>query len=527
MSLNIPKDKDKLIALVDRRHPAYKSRIDHWKFCRSTYDGGRDWFKTNIFRYIKEGDTEYKDRIERAYRFNHTREVVNLTTKYIFKSEIIRNTEDATKAVRRFWKSSTLNGISIDALMRRVSDLTSIYGRCWVLVDTTKTDVNVSREEENKSPARIYAYTVTPEDMLDYSWDDEGELNWVMYRIYHRDDSDPVTSTGATTVRYMIWTKTNWAILEEKEQKTGVAGRPERVVSLVSEGDNIPGIVPAFSVDERDSDDPYDVPAMIADIAYLDRAIANYLSNIDAIVQDQTFSQLIMPANAADPGDDANKKLVEMGTKRIFTYNPEATKAPEYISPDPSQAGMIKDMINKIINEIYNTVGLAGERTKEDNSVGIDNSSGVAKAYDFERVNSLLAHKAAVLDKAENKLIYLVEKFSGEELKKDKDGDPIDLVKYPDNFDVRSLYDEFEIAEKLQLVEAPEEVRRLQMNALVTKMLPRASAAEKAAMEKDIKKWPPKIEMELPGGTGTQTAKTSTTRARKSNRQGQVTAATE
>ncbi|MEZ6841312.1 hypothetical protein ABVN80_14665 [Acinetobacter baumannii] len=36
--------------------------------------------------------------------------------------------------------------------------------------------------------------------------------------------------------------------------------------------------------------------------------------------------------------------------------------------------------INKIIGEIYHTVGLAGERTKQDNAVGIDNSSGVAES---------------------------------------------------------------------------------------------------------------------------------------------------
>jgi hypothetical protein len=37
---------------------------------------------------------------------------------------------------------------------------------------------------------------------------------------------------------------------------------------------------------------------LIADIAYLDRAAANYLSNLDAIIQDQTFSQLVIPAEA-------------------------------------------------------------------------------------------------------------------------------------------------------------------------------------------------------------------------------------
>jgi hypothetical protein len=51
-------------------------------------------------------------------------------------------------------------------------------------------------------------------------------------------------------------------------------------------------------------------------------------------------------------------------------------------------------MVNKIIGEIYHSVGMAGERTKQDNAMGIDNSSGVAKAYDFERMNAMLATKA-------------------------------------------------------------------------------------------------------------------------------------
>ncbi|PQX60121.1 hypothetical protein C5975_20380 [Cronobacter sakazakii] len=42
--------------LVERRHPEYLKKKEHWDFLASTYAGGRAWFTDNIFRYFKEGD---------------------------------------------------------------------------------------------------------------------------------------------------------------------------------------------------------------------------------------------------------------------------------------------------------------------------------------------------------------------------------------------------------------------------------------------------------------------------------------
>ena len=192
-----------------------------------------------------------------------------------------------------------------------------------------------------------------------------------------------------------------------------------------------------------------------------------------------------MPAQGLLPGDDGFDKLVEMGTKRMFTYDGESGNAPFYLSPDPKQAEIIVTVIQKIINEIYHSVGMAGERTKSDNSAGIDNSSGVAKAYDFERVNALLASKADALDRAEEKMIHLVNLWNGE------DDSNEEIVKYPDDFDVRGLYDEFDIAERLSLVAAPDSVRQEQMKLLIDKLFPQIEKSIKATMISDLKAWPP------------------------------------
>lgn len=480
----------RLKKFLERRHPEYEGTLHHWLFLESCYEGGREWFGSNIFRYIKEGDTEFADRLKRAYRFNHTREVVDLVDKHLFKQEIARS-EDAPESVKEFWKHSTLNKLSIKDYVRRISTQASIFGRVWVVVDSTKTGEVASVADQKESDARAYSYTVTPQHVLDMSHDDRGDMNWILIHEQVRDDEDPVESSGEMIDRYRLWTRDDWTLFTVKRQG--------RKVVIDQEGP-FPhglGVVPVFPADNIISDELYVSPALIDDVAYLDRAVANYLSNLDAIIQDQTFSQLVMPAQGILPGEDSHDKIIGMGTKRIFTFDAEGGGRPEYISPDVKQAELIMSVVNKIISEIYHTVGLAGERTKDDNSQGIDNSSGVAKAYDFERVNSLLAAKADSLEVIENRLAKMVAMWSGEEGSITEN-----LVTYPDNFDVRGLYDEFEIAARLSLIEAPDTVRRQQMESVIDKLFPRIKKELREKMFKELKTWPPKPEPLEIGGPG-------------------------
>ena len=472
-------EQKKLKALIARRHPEYEENLDHWLFLEETYEGGREWFKKNTFRYIKEGDQEFKDRLERCYRFNHSREVVDLINKYLFKQNIVRST-DAPDSVKAFWKRATKTGLSIKDFMRQVSKKTSMSGRIAIVVDTTApADAVLSKAEARRLGVATYAYTVGPEHLLDYSYDEHGALNWALIRECVRDDADPMTSSGKEGYRFRLWTKLEWALFEEQGQ-----GVRKKVVLIDRSRHNL-GVVPIVLADHILTDEEYESSAMIDDIAYLDRAVANYLSNLDAIIQDQTFSQLAMPAQNVLPGEDNYTKLVEMGTKRVFLYDGEGGAQPFYLSPDPKQAGMLLAVINKIIGEIYHTVGLAGERTKQDNAVGIDNSSGVAKAYDFERVNALLAAKADSLEVIENKIALLVALWN-DEVSQMKE----DFVSYPDNFDTRGLYDEFDIAARLMLIDAPDTVRQEQMRMVLDKLFPQLAADLRKKMEEDLKNWP-------------------------------------
>lgn len=520
MPLIIPSDNKKLLEFLERRHPDYAANLDHWNFLESTYFGGRKWFQEHIFQYLKEGSKEFRDRKERAYRFNHTREVVDQVQKYIFKARIERK-DTAKDYVKRFWKRSTLSGLDINHLMRMVDRGASIFGRCYVVVDSNKRSDLATIADEKQGKVRVYAYTVKPQNALDMGFEDDGQLGWILFRETYRDDSDPFDADAQTSERFRLWTRDAWALFRIVEEGT----KKDKKVQIVDAGEHGLGRVPVVWADQAITENLYNSPALINDIAYLDRAVANYLSNLDAIIQDQTFSQLAIPTQSLPNTADGLDQLIEMGTKRIFAYDGEGGAGPEYLSPDPKQAGVIISVINKIIAEIYHTVGMAGERTKQDNAVGIDNSSGVAKAYDFERVNSLLAAKADTLQKTENEIVQLVQAWHGEAVDQETFEEVVD---YPDTFDVHSLFDEFTVAERLQKIEAPDTVRRSQMDLVIDKLFPQLADELRTQIQAELKSWPKdpveeaikeakaRTDMRPPPNRNPQTQK----------RQGQVTSAT-
>lgn len=500
-------DSKSLRNLVERRHPKYENLNPHWEFVRLTYEGGREWFDGNIFQYLKEGEQEYSDRKKRAYRFNHSREVVDLVNKHLFRQEILRNDAEAPEEIKAFWKKATKSGLGIDDMMQLVSKEGSLFGQIAIVIDSNKTPGAISVAEARRTGGSVYAYVVRPSNLLDYSEASDGSLNWALIQESFRDDEDPFKKNDGVSVRWRLWTKTEWILIQQRSTK----GK-RRELFVADRGNHDLGVTPVVLHRNVISDAEWSAPGMIDDIAYMDRAVANYLSNLDAIIQDQTFSQLVMPAQGMMPTDKDYESLLNVGTKRIFLYDAEGGGVPMYISPDVKQAKLIVDTIQKIINEIYHTVGLAGERTKEDNSVGIDNSSGVAKAYDFDRVNSLLISKANSLEATERRVLDIVAKWNEIEL-----SEKTKLVEYPDDFDVRSLYDEFDVAAKLILIEAPDEVRREQMRVVTKKLFPMAPKVVVGKFEIELKNWPPEVPDQTAPASGSQA------KPQAENRQGEVT----
>lgn len=495
-----------LLKLTKSRHPEFADNVDHWKFMESCYNGGRSWFDDNIFTYVKEGATEFEQRKKRAYRFPHSREVVSLINKYVFKGSIERTDDKELPAhIKQFWNASTLLKRPIQSFMDTISLWTSTFGRVWIIVDSNLPADAVTVKDAKEAKGRAYAYYLKPYHAFDFAYDEDGELDWFLHGQFSRDDQNPLTSSGVVGQDFRIWTKEFSAVIQVTKDSDGT-----EIAKLKGEPSihNL-GLVPVFPADHLLSEELYSSQALIDDVAYQDRAVANYLSNLDVIIQDQTFSQLAIPFQGlladttadADDDDGGLSQIQVMGTKRVFAYNAEGGAAPTFISPDVKQAGMILSVVTKIVGEIYHSIGMAGERTKEDNATGIDNSSGVAKAYDFERLNAMLAAKARSLQSIEKNLVRIVNAWNGTVAELE---DTADYVSYPTTFDVRNLSDEMDNAQRLSVQSAPKTIRRRQMKRLAEKMFPQISDKDMKQIESDIDNdWLQDIETSLTAGLPT------------------------
>lgn len=488
-------------ALLSRKHPDYEEFLEQWDMYEDTYKGGRKWFKKHIHKYHKEGNDEFTTRVERAYRFNHPKEVVDLVGKYLFRGEISRK-EDAPKEIQAFWKRMSKRGWTVKEMMPVLNKWASVFGRIWVVVDAKSlASTGTTVKDVKDAGYRVWCHWVRPQDMLDCAYsEDDGELDWVLIRESYRVNANSALSLdGGHRYRYRLWTRKSWFLYEYE-----VDGKGDVTENLAEtdNGNHDLNMVPVIPLDNQSSSEDYTSPSLIADIAYLDKAVANYLSNLDAIIQDQTFSQLAMPAQAAimsGAGKDDEKQrenMIAVGKKRVFLYDGEGNGQPFFLSPDPKQAELIITAIKQIINEIYHSVGVAGERTKQDNSQGIDNSSGVAKAYDFDRVNSLLTNKGETLQRFENRLCRLVMKWHGH----DEVNDDEQWVTYPPSYDIRGFADELNISERLDLITAPLKLKQHQLKRAVDKMYP--SMDEKTRKELHAAINDMKDALELLPGTG-------------------------
>lgn len=480
------------VNLIKRRHPAYEALEKHWKFLIDTFEGGPDWMsENNLFRFYKEGENEYKERAARAYRDNISRDVVEIWTSHLFKVPVTR-ADAAPPAVAEFWKRATKgkDGVSIDDLMREVSDKTGAVSPCYLVVDMPIAPQLPEGQVLTQAVAlqlrlRPYAYVVYPTDVLDFGLDEDEEFTWVLLREFMRDDANPWESEGKVSTRYRLWTRTSWHLYEEQQPQPGTTAN-EQGYMLLDEGEHLLGRVPVIQLAHKKGKDRYRAIALIEEIAYKDRSICNNESRLDEILANQTFSQLFLPdagliASVEKKAGDRRRKMVEMGTKSIVLFNDKAQHPPMFLAPDAAQAALILDVIDRLRAQIFEDALLDSERAGRDAKGA---KTATEATFDFEKLNAALADKAKSLESAERQMAELVCLWTGTAY------EPADVeswVQYPRKFQVKALVDELtEAIQAKALGDLGAKFWELYLVRVVRKMLPDVTDGDLATISQQI-----------------------------------------
>lgn len=450
--------------ICSRRHPRYAEYSPSWDFFLSSYLGGPVYLNNHLFRYVKEGDKEFRARQERAFRENHTKRVVDLITSYLFKEEAERKSDSSM--VAKFWKDFDGRGYPAVRFMKRASLFSSVLGRVYIAVDKRPlAEEEVTGTQADNLKSMPYCYMIYPQDMLDIAFDHMGKIVWAVVREWKRyDDEDPLTVQDVIEPQYRFWTRNEWVLFDKD-------------MVAIDGGEHGLGRVPLVMLDNEEGDD-YTGQSLITDIAYLDRAVFNNWSRLDVIVNDQTFSQLIFPVEGLPVDVVENKELrdkfLTLAQNRVLLYSAQATAKPEFISPDASQATFILGMIQTQVKQLYASIGLQSETSTETTT-----QSGVAKAYDFDKLNKLLATKADNCEHAENEILDIFRRWMG-------GISAAANVEYPDEFDTRSLADEITLAQELTLMDISPTFTRELHKGVAAKVMPKADPKTIATINEEI-----------------------------------------
>lgn len=418
--------KKKKQGMPDRTHPLYRQYIKEWLFYEESAQGGKEYYSNedNLYSHRLEDQAgDYQDRLDRVYYLNYCSLVCAIYADYIFKEIVRRPPEPKLDG----WRINTDGrGTDVDTFMNHVSYLSSVYGQVHVVVDSPyAADINVplhvyKADQERFNP---YSVIVTPQDLRDWSVDEFGNYNWVLIRSRGYSDVNPYGERVDDTT-YRLITRDKWEIYNAKGKK-------------IRSGDNPLGEV--YMTTCYNSDTNLDIigESLIKDISRINRVIYNWCSNIDEMIERQTFSQLVMPEDPQaqlEESDEGGDPLRVIGTSQIFTFPSTAGHPPAFISPDRQQIDAIWKMIQQHIDKIYELAGLG---TVGSQSKFLSQRSGISQAYQFLSINSSLARKAKKLEKTENDIEKLVLKWQNQE-------EQTEPVEYPTQFDILSLEETME-----------------------------------------------------------------------------------
>jgi hypothetical protein len=225
---------------IDREHPDYKRRKAMWRAYRDLYLGGEQ-LKENAAEYLvrrqKEPGDVFAERLARVFYENYVGSIIDWYAATLFRREPILTFEGDNEAAKSFFCAFTedcdLKQTSLSDFFRRQLMEALVSGSSYILVDFPRIAQPAANraEEDRQGASRAYLVGYQAEDLINWSQDQQGNLEWVVLRTSNLRQDTPDGGWFKET-RWVYYDKEAFRIYRRVEGKAGEKGIPE----LVDEG---------------------------------------------------------------------------------------------------------------------------------------------------------------------------------------------------------------------------------------------------------------------------------------------------
>jgi len=222
---------------LDREHPEYAAQKGMWQVYRDLYVGGEQ-LKQRAGLYLtprqKEPLSVYQERLARVFYENYIGSIIDWYAATLFRREPILHLEGEDSAARKFFsefaEDCDRKGTCLSDFLRRLLVDALIAGKGLVVVDFPRAErpaVNRA-EEEARGLSRAYLVRYGAEELINWSYDDEGKYEWVVLRTSGLRQKEPGKGEWVKETRWVYYDKENYEIQRAEDGKEG-SGRRELV----------------------------------------------------------------------------------------------------------------------------------------------------------------------------------------------------------------------------------------------------------------------------------------------------------
>lgn len=476
--------------VIFRKHPVYKEREAQLTINTLGLEGGRPYVNARLSRFAGETEIDWAGgkrpdgsratgRLQQTHAFPYLGRINSKINQYVFSTPPKRGEAD-----EEIIKDITRDGQSVNDVMRHASSLALACKWCWIGIDAPArkedgTDYTLAEKQAGK--IRPYWQVYSPLDVIDWQFNERGELEWIKTQGVEYDDSNP--SSLQTPKRVVkLWEKgkvTKFTIIEKRDRRYSNNRKIDYTVDEIplTLTDRIPFVlVGDISAKPIAFDDLESINRTIMDLESVNRA--NYFNSV--------YAQLVLPASlmqrAISDGYASNAtevaKLV-LGFKSPITLEKE-DPVPFYLTPDTSAFGKLREEAQILRRNMFEVVGLALEQ--ESRQV----ASAEAKAWDFLDVSAVMKARAEMLEDAEKKAVAISIAWDSDF--------PEWTPEYNRDFDIGNFKDEISALVMAGNMNMPDSVSREVVKKVVDRLDRIGSAItdeQKEALLADIDSWNP------------------------------------
>lgn len=379
---------------INREHPEYVSRKEMWRRYRDLYAGGeqlREHASQYLARRNKEPNEIYAERLNRVFYENYIGSIVDWFAATLMRRSPVVTFDGMGVSAKRFYAALSsdcdFKGTTLTEFFRQGLVETLVCGSSYVVVDFPRAAGPAATRAEEDASGRSRAYLVNygPDEVINWSYDETGQMEWVVIRTSCLQQSKVTDAKWEQETRWIYYDRENFKIYRQ----TGES----KPVELLDEGRH------GFAALQR-------VPVFRMKVSE-----GLWLTNKAALLQLEHFNKSNALSWALTMGLFATPVIYSdrewnqiVGESYYIQMGPQDRFG--WTEPEGKVYQIAADNLEKLKDEIYRVCYLL---TQAGGSSGSVSQSALSKQLDFETTEEVLRAYGDVVKDAMRRVLGAIE----------------------------------------------------------------------------------------------------------------------